>query len=1061
LKIRAASSTVNSSSLVTVAIVIVTILSGVTVIASSGILNIPESSSASGNNYSIPNSSQNFTLTLSTSGSGVTFPSNGTYNIGFGVTQNFIAESSEGWFFDRWIIDGQVSNLTSSLSVLMDRDHTVQAVFKPITYEIKVNTIGMGNVTVIHFSSSDESISTIKLVATPLDGWIFDHYEGFITASSNPLTVTLREDSIITAVFKPKPILIPTFSLNISKIGSGTGFITVSPPGGVYTSGTFLTITATPDINSSFSGWSGFSTGSNNTLSFSIRENCTVAAKFDKDTYNLVTTVTPSEGGTVERSSEGPYLLDDVVSLTATTKQGYHFVGWSGDIVSTENPLTLKMNDSKTLIATFIKTSVVMASNSLTLNVDVSPPSGGVVTTSSNAPYHREDIVILNAIPSPGYIFTGWSGGVSGSSSTVTVTMDSSKSVTATFTQITSYTITASAGSGGVISPSGAVSVSPGSSQVFSITANTGYQVSGVLVDGSSVGVVSSYTFSNVQAVHTIAASFTQIMYTLTTVTVGQGSVSRSPNQSSYASGSSVKLTANVPAGWVFGGWSGGVSGSSSTVTVTMDSSKSVTATFTQIASYTITASAGSGGVISPSGAVSVSPGSSQVFSITANTGYQVSGVLVDGSSVGVVSSYTFSNVQAVHTIAASFTPITNTSKVNQIKLTINHNLVTSNLVDFPIMIHLSSSSGTSSTNTQSIFNVVNYDNRKKISVVASDGVTECFVEIENWDSSLQEATLWAKVPSISSTIDTVLYLNYGLMFDNTDYVGDTIDLTTPSVWSNGYVGVYHLSESAAGIVGEYKDSSSQRNHGTGGANVNNVVSSTKVPGRVIGPMGYCANFDGSNDVIRIPDNPKYSIINNAGHQLTVSFWLSWDNLNINSKGWISPVGKGDYTVAVPNAKHEYKFNFYADNLAEYPTDRRQRRSFYTVDKDSGLGSGDYAQPGYNYAGEIPYWSVGSWTNICGQINGDYVSMYNGPGILGHAPVNYALGQGASGNIIDLQDTNSAFWLGSYGDSSSTSHYLDGRIDEVRISSVARSVAWMKADYYSQLDGLMTYLVVN
>jgi hypothetical protein len=70
---------------------------------------------------------------------------------------------------------------------------------------------------------------------------------------------------------------------------------------------------------------------------------------------------------------------------------------------------------------------------------------------------------------------------------------------------------------------------------------------------------------------------------------------------------------------------------------------------------YTITASAGTGGTISPSGTVTVTQGGSQTFTITPNTGYSISDVTVDGVSVGAVSSYTFSNVTANHTIVATF----------------------------------------------------------------------------------------------------------------------------------------------------------------------------------------------------------------------------------------------------------------------------------------------------------------------------------------------------------------------------------------------------------------------
>jgi len=72
-------------------------------------------------------------------------------------------------------------------------------------------------------------------------------------------------------------------------------------------------------------------------------------------------------------------------------------------------------------------------------------------------------------------------------------------------------------------------------------------------------------------------------------------------------------------------------------------------------APLTITASAGSHGSIAPSGSVSVAYGGSQTFAINANTGYHVADVLVDGSSVGAVTTYTFNNVTADHTISASF----------------------------------------------------------------------------------------------------------------------------------------------------------------------------------------------------------------------------------------------------------------------------------------------------------------------------------------------------------------------------------------------------------------------
>ena len=72
------------------------------------------------------------------------------------------------------------------------------------------------------------------------------------------------------------------------------------------------------------------------------------------------------------------------------------------------------------------------------------------------------------------------------------------------------YTITATAGEGGSITPAGEVSVKEGASQTFAIAAQDGYAIADVLVDGQSVGAVDSYTFENVTANHTIAALFTK-----------------------------------------------------------------------------------------------------------------------------------------------------------------------------------------------------------------------------------------------------------------------------------------------------------------------------------------------------------------------------------------------------------------------------------------------------------------------------------------------------------------------------------------------------------------------
>jgi hypothetical protein len=115
------------------------------------------------------------------------------------------------------------------------------------------------------------------------------------------------------------------------------------------------------------------------------------------------------------------------------------------------------------------------------------------------------------------------------------------------------YTITASAGANGAISPSGAVSVGHGASQTFTITPATGYHVADVLVDGGSVGAVASYTFTNVTTAHTIAASFSINQYTLTPSAGAHGTISPSSPVVLLFGANSPTFTMTPDSGYVVG----------------------------------------------------------------------------------------------------------------------------------------------------------------------------------------------------------------------------------------------------------------------------------------------------------------------------------------------------------------------------------------------------------------------------------------------------------------------------------------------------------------------------
>jgi uncharacterized repeat protein (TIGR02543 family) len=301
-----------------------------------------------------------------------------------------------------------------------------------------------------------------------------------------------------------------------------------------------------------------------------------------------------------------------------------------------------------------------------TLNLSIYPGGSGRVTgTGIDCPGDCAEsfstsgaTTQLTATPSEGYVFTNWTGDINQADNPVTLNMDASKNVTANFA-INAYTINVTVCLGGIITPSGSVTVNPGGSQTFTITPNAGYHVADVKVDGVSVGAVTTYTLDNLSANHTIEVSFGINQYRL----IGTGG----PNGTIIPSGpvivdhgGSLTFTMTPNPGYRISDVrvDGVPVGPVATYTFT-----SVTAAHTIEASFainqhTITAAAGSNGTITPRGSVTVDDGGNQTFTITPNSGYRISDVEVDGEMLGVTRSYTFSNVTSDHTISGTFKEI-------------------------------------------------------------------------------------------------------------------------------------------------------------------------------------------------------------------------------------------------------------------------------------------------------------------------------------------------------------------------------------------------------------------
>jgi len=225
------------------------------------------------------------------------------------------------------------------------------------------------------------------------------------------------------------------------------------------------------------------------------------------------------------------------------------------------------------------------------------------------------------------------------------------------------YSIRSSSSANGQILPSGTSIFAQGSSSTFSITPDTGYVIADVLVDGVSVGPVSRYTLSNLNACHTISAVFsssssdnTPATFTISADARTGGTISPSGN-TTVSSGSSLKYSITPSAGYktadvTVDGVSMGALSSYSFTKITAN--HTIVAKFQPIA-YTISAAAQYGGTITPAGNVPVSAGASTTFQIAPASGFRISNILVDGVSAGAAASYTFSGISGNHSIVARF----------------------------------------------------------------------------------------------------------------------------------------------------------------------------------------------------------------------------------------------------------------------------------------------------------------------------------------------------------------------------------------------------------------------
>jgi hypothetical protein len=223
------------------------------------------------------------------------------------------------------------------------------------------------------------------------------------------------------------------------------------------------------------------------------------------------------------------------------------------------------------------------------------------------------------------------------------------------------YSLTSTVGSNGYISPSGTVILNRGTKQTFTITPNSGYKVSNVIVDGTSVGALSSYIFNYVTANHDISATFSELTtYTITSSVSGGGIID--PSGTTVINQGASQTYSIVPnEGYAIGQVyvDGNVVGPVTTYTFSnVTGGHSIFVSFLPVHQIFAFVPNVDEGTISPADVTMVKDGDSQTYTITPSTGYAIDQVYIDGNTVGPVTTYTFSNVTEDHNIFAYFVPL-------------------------------------------------------------------------------------------------------------------------------------------------------------------------------------------------------------------------------------------------------------------------------------------------------------------------------------------------------------------------------------------------------------------
>ena len=334
-------------------------------------------------------------------------------------------------------------------------------------------------------------------------------------------------------------------------------------------------------------------------------------------------------------------------------------------------------------------------------------------------------------------------------------------------------------------------------------------------------------------------------------------------------------------------------------------------------------------------------------------------------------------------------------------KFTIDHTLAEGRLVDFPVALSIDASCGISAADLSGLFTEISTANKKKMAIALGDKVTECFFELENWDSTNSKGIIHTKVPILQFGKDTELYIYYDSAQDENVKAGVPGDAIAANVWDEDFVGVWHLDAINA------LDSTVNNNDGTASGNT----------ALVDGLNGAKAcEFDAASDHI---DCGSAAVLDDIQSK-TIEAVCYADTNGENTSGRIldkTTSGNAGWTLIMANGNDQ---------------------AVYIHDASGGQGL---------WAQDIGITvSYSTWYHLA--IRHDLASINNDPFIYLNG-VSQALQEVSTPSGSWVSDASANLWI---GDRKDDDRCFDGKISEVRISNVVRSEAWLKATYETLFD---------